>query len=234
MQTRAEPAWIRISWWLCALALFAVLVFHFAALELFNLPTNPISLDLREQLLNYVSPYFFQNWNFFAPHPVDQSEGLLIRARYLDARGGTRLTSWIDVSDPMFRSVAENRLTSMGLIELMLSNAVTDFMNSAHRDSTAQYTSRGHKYYKLPLPASVDPIDSMIMARTGAATLRLLYPKTHFVAIQVAVYQETFPRFTNRFKKDSNVNSINVLPVQWQPYEDVDPFVLPSSIRARH
>ena len=66
-----------VIWWLLFTLFSAALVMHFAVLELFNLPTNPIQLPIRDRIIGYVNPYFFQNWNFFSPHPVDRSEGLI-------------------------------------------------------------------------------------------------------------------------------------------------------------
>jgi Family of unknown function (DUF5819) len=217
-------AWpIRALWWSCLIAISSALVFHFAIIEIWNLPMNPISLDLQAKTRWYARTYFMQNWNFFAPQPIDRSEGLIARARLESHHGLARTTAWLDVSAPLTQAVADDRFTSLGLVELLLSNSVTNFVNTAAKDPDATVTRKGTKFYKQLIPLTVDPIDSMILMRTAAAAIANADPDQRFSEIQVGTYTDVFPRFTERFHDDDGKHTTWIL-LPWQPFPKVAPF----------
>ena len=58
-------------------------------------PTNPAS-DAVDAQLDYLNPFFGQNWRLFAPNPIDEDRNLLVQGAYVDGNGDVRTTPWVD------------------------------------------------------------------------------------------------------------------------------------------
>lgn len=81
-------------------SVFAVVVsalagLHMLAVTLAAVPTNSVSVAFDAQL-DYLTPYFGQNWRLFAPNPIDEDRSLLVQGAYVDGEGKLRATPWID------------------------------------------------------------------------------------------------------------------------------------------
>jgi uncharacterized protein DUF5819 len=68
---------------------------HMLAVTLAAIPTNSVSDAVGSQL-NYLSPFFAQNWRLFAPNPIDKDKSLLVQAAYVDRDGDLHTTPWVD------------------------------------------------------------------------------------------------------------------------------------------
>jgi len=106
----------------------AAVSFHLGMIELANLPNNALSLKFSPIVARYVHPLFVQNWNFFAPTPIDASVTVYARAQTCTGRSCT-VTPWYDISDPLIDSERQNRFSSVAMIQLMLSNAAIEYKN---------------------------------------------------------------------------------------------------------
>lgn len=90
-------------------ALASVLVvLHMLAVTLAAVPTNPASTAVDDQL-DYLRPFFGQNWRLFAPSPIDEDRNLLVQGAYVDDDGDVRTTSWVDWTS-VEQDVIEHRL----------------------------------------------------------------------------------------------------------------------------
>lgn len=202
----------------------AALSAHFVLIELGNLPNNPVSLYASPVVERYVHPLFSQNWNFFAPQPISIDVTVLARAEQCGAGGRCTLTNWVDVSDPLIDKVRADRLTSLEIVQLMLSNAAIEFANKAAQAPYAQIRYRGKSYYKPLVPDRVDFIDSVILSRTSAAAIRLMYPNTQFRRIQFGLASYVFPRFSHRQNPD-RPQEASFMRTEWTAFpNDIAPF----------
>jgi hypothetical protein len=52
-----------------------------------------------ETLMRHISPFFAQNWQLFAPDPISEDTGLLLKARHR-VDGRTVESRWIDITTP--------------------------------------------------------------------------------------------------------------------------------------
>lgn len=52
---------------------------HFGLTAAYNVPLNPLKIQLQQLLQATVGTFFPQNWNLFAPNPVDSDYALLAR-----------------------------------------------------------------------------------------------------------------------------------------------------------
>lgn len=67
---------------------------HMLAVTLAEVPPNPVS-DAFDSQLNYLTPFFGQNWRLFAPNPIDVDRTLLVQGAYVDGDGTLRATPWV-------------------------------------------------------------------------------------------------------------------------------------------
>jgi hypothetical protein len=211
-------------WWAAFVIGSAVLAAHLTLIELGNLPNNPISLHASPVVERYVHPLFSQNWNFFAPSPISVDVTVMARAEQCGAAGRCTLTDWVDVSDPLIEKVRADRLTSLEIVQLMLSNAAIEFQNKAAQASYTQVVVRGKKYFKPLVPHRVDIIDAVIISRTSAAAIRLMHPTTRFHRLQFGLATYVFPRFSHRGAPD-RPQEASFMRTEWTDFpNDISPF----------
>lgn len=211
-------------WWIAFIIGSGVLLAHLTLIELGNLPNNPISLQASPVVERYVHPLFSQNWNFFAPTPISLDVTVMARAEQCGAAGRCTLTDWIDVSDPLIDKVRADRLTSLEIVQLMLSNAAIEFQNKAAQAPYAHFHYKGKAYYNPIVPDRVDFIDSVIISRTSAAAIRLMYPTTRFRRLQFGLATYRFPRFTRRSEPD-RPRDASFMQTEWTPFpNEITPF----------
>ncbi|WP_283134924.1 DUF5819 family protein [Rhizohabitans arisaemae] len=67
---------------------------------LYVAPWNPAYEKSASVVEGYMNPYFGQNWELFAPDPIDYDARVLVRAKVKDASGWERHTGWLDVTGP--------------------------------------------------------------------------------------------------------------------------------------
>ena len=81
---------------------------HMLAVTLAAVPTNAVS-DAFDAQLDYLRPFFGQNWRLFAPNPVDEDKSLLVQGAYVDGDGTLRATPWVNWTR-VEQDVIEHRL----------------------------------------------------------------------------------------------------------------------------
>ncbi|MBN6053149.1 hypothetical protein JYK22_14510, partial [Nonomuraea sp. RK-328] len=135
---------IIVAWFLfCAL----LLAFHFVAVFLYLAPRNPVSAWSAETVNAYIRPYFQQNWELFAPDPIDYNTRVLVRARIRDSSGAERITPWTDISEPgrerIRGSLFPGRLSRLviGGHEIMNDSDVAPTTTSPETEDTAERPS---------------------------------------------------------------------------------------------
>ncbi len=211
-------------WWLAFILGCGVLLVHLTLIELGNLPNNPVSLSASPIVERYVHPLFSQNWNFFAPQPISVDVTVMARAEECPLLGRCSITEWYDISNPLIAKVRQNRLTSLEIVQLMLSNAAVEFQNKAAQATYAQFHYKGKQYFKAIVPDRVDYIDSIILSRSSAAAIRLMHPTAHFRRLQFGLASYVFPRFTHRHDHDQP-KAASFIQTEWSPFpNDIAPF----------
>ncbi|MEV8306867.1 DUF5819 family protein [Streptomyces flavidovirens] len=83
---------------LLAGATICVFVAHFAMTALYLTPDNHTKRATAKQVNDYLLPYFDQNWRLFAPDPMEEDLGIMVRARSDD---GSAPTPFMDITTPM-------------------------------------------------------------------------------------------------------------------------------------
>jgi Family of unknown function (DUF5819) len=216
-----------ILWWVSFTFLTLFFLVHFLLVTLSNLPRSPLTTQTQLIVNRYINPYFSQTWNFFAPEPISNSLNLIARARYYDpTTHSTRETAWTDVSEPLVNEVRRSRISPLAIVQLGLSNVVTEFVNRVGANAKLSKADPDHPGLRIlnsPLPAAADPLDILVMTRTALAMLELNTPDTKFTQVQIAVTQHEFPRFSKRFTAD-NPTQVALYLVDWQDGHYVTPY----------
>ncbi len=106
---------------------------HFTLTFAFVTPTNPLKESLQPVLDATIGTYFPQNWNLFAPSPRSGEMKLLARPLTAEEReaiptAGLPADGWYDVSTPLFRAFAENRLAVYERVSRPTLHTMEDFL----------------------------------------------------------------------------------------------------------
>lgn len=73
-------------------------VAHVVMVFLYVAPPNTISARYRPAVNAWISPYFEQNWQLFAPNPQSDRQHIWARTSYAPADSSRRTSDWIDLS----------------------------------------------------------------------------------------------------------------------------------------
>jgi len=77
----------------------AFLVFHLFAITVYAGPINPVDITTAPVVDRYIGNSLVQTWTLFAPNPLNDERGLLIRAVVRDPVSGELVTTeWTDIS----------------------------------------------------------------------------------------------------------------------------------------
>ena len=99
-QKAGSPVWPRIA----AAGAMCVLALHFGFTFLHVAPANPVSQQFASATGLWMSPFFDQNWELFAPDPVSRDTGLLVRG----TADGKELGGFVDLSTAMLERKLHN------------------------------------------------------------------------------------------------------------------------------
>ncbi len=221
---KSKSALEAVAWWSSFAVLLAVLTFHFTMVQLSNMPMSPLKLQYGDLIEHYVDPLFTQNWQLFAPQPIDEDIALMVRGRFRDPRTGrSQTTQWLNVTESLIDQVRKNRLTPLALVELAEANVVVSFSNDLLMDPRAAVVRDGKRVLILPIPVRAYPRDMTVLTRTGLASLEIEFPGVKFSEVQVGLSRYRFPRFSKRFDPDT-LDYAAITPVQWQPATWVAPY----------
>jgi hypothetical protein len=196
----------------CVLA--AVLMLHFTATFLYVTPRNPVRLRFEHWLHAYMSPFFVQGWQMFAPGPFFEDRRLLVRARVRDGSGHSHVTEFHDVNA---REESKSRLwRSHGFyfpeetITLLAGNdprvAVRDIIRTE----------------RLPAPATVADIrarkQAAEFARALASAAAVRQWGDGVEAVQLRMVARTLPRWDQRDRERPSHESYDLW---WMPRMEV-------------
>lgn len=202
----------RLAWWATFFTCVLIMSCHFLLIWFSSMPLTPLSYNLRTIIRSYVHPYFDQDWRFFAPQPPTSSSWLIARAKYRSG-GELRVTQWVNVSSALDEAVADDRLSPMATIHVLLSNALEDYQNEIVKQPGAVIVIHGKSYPRSPIPSHYLVADHVVMMAAGTVLLRHFYPSTHFDGEQVAILVREVQPFSKRFKPDRN--PYGVIVIDW-------------------
>jgi hypothetical protein len=95
-----------------AVALVLAVVYHLGTVFLSIAPSNPISQRNAATINTHVLPEFEQNWQLFAPNPLQQNIAIQARVETLDSGGARTDSPWIDLTARDIAAIRDNPFPS--------------------------------------------------------------------------------------------------------------------------
>ncbi|NWF29637.1 hypothetical protein HW130_25850 [Streptomyces sp. PKU-EA00015] len=207
-----------------------VLLFHFGMTALHNSPFNPVRERYDEQIHAYMSPYFQQDWHLFAPNPIADDAGWLVRAQKREPDGSVTTTDWVDVTSPHIAKLHRQRFwpsrverlapsvrqqleswRDPQLDKLRLENSPADAGKSADRGDP---TDARELDPPLTPGELIGRDNTLLYIRALASDEATALWGERISAVQVRVVTNEYPRFSER-KVRSNKGKIEYYDLAW-------------------
>ena len=93
---------------LAAAVLGCATAWHLAAVFLSIAPANSLSQQYQARIDAYVYPEFEQNWELFAPNPLQSNIAVEVRVRTLSADGASLQSDWINLTAQDLARIRDN------------------------------------------------------------------------------------------------------------------------------
>ncbi|MFF4694159.1 DUF5819 family protein [Streptomyces chattanoogensis] len=103
---------------------------HLLLVFLFVAPSNAISKEYNGVIKGYVYPEFDQNWQLFAPNPLQSNIAVHARAEVAFPDGSRRTTGWLAMTEQDLREIRHNPVPSHAHQNLL--RQAWDFYNRSH------------------------------------------------------------------------------------------------------
>ena len=184
------PAWLRAI----SIMMLGIAVVHGALLLVVNDASFGVKLWYERHASIYYSRALSQNWQFFAPQPVDHDVYVLARGR---ANDGT-YTPWTNITKSLLTRVQANRLSRFETL-------LTGVSNSAISLENRYLSSRGQ------VPSSKF-LDSLFLQRIASGAVLREFPLKHFETLEVRLRRVDVPEYTTRNPKSHRPESDLLLP----------------------
>ncbi|RIL26950.1 hypothetical protein BUY98_14775, partial [Staphylococcus gallinarum] len=128
------------------LFLTCLLILHFIFVILSVMPLNPITNKMGSFVNTYVNPVFTQNWNLFAPDPIDNNTA--IQVKYTETNN--KKSEWIDVTSSMIKEMHVNYISPYNRISRMPESIVTEMIGIEPNVKylKEEYEKRNNKEHK--------------------------------------------------------------------------------------
>ncbi|WP_245689405.1 DUF5819 family protein [Streptomyces chattanoogensis] len=103
---------------------------HLLLVFLFVAPLNAISKEYNGLIKGYVYPEFDQNWQLFAPNPLQSNIDVHARAEVAFPDGSRRTTGWLSLTEQDLREIRHNPVPSHAHQNLL--RQAWDFYSRTH------------------------------------------------------------------------------------------------------
>lgn len=191
-------------------------------------PINPVSVSLNPAVNAYMLPVFQQNWQLFAPEPINAENGILVRAQLPAQNGSDTITEFHDLTSPMIQAIHSTRLFPPRRTRLITN--VQQLLS--FRDPLA------HRFRETLSPDGDLNEDELILAQLRVLPLTPGEEATHELAIemlrnmatraatskwsddithiQVRLTTNYFPPFSER-NTGERIGELTIIDSEWMP-----------------
>jgi hypothetical protein len=209
-------------------ALVSIVALHFAVTLAYLTPPNPVRLRLSPLIQAYMSPYFDQRWELFAPDPVADARLLQVSCRSLGADGDPRESAWSAMTAPLRELRQRYRLTPADRLDRAQQAAI--HMMFEKQDALVEKLVQREDEHR----SEIEPLlAGALEARRERADLgrRLLTRAASAecdrtgdaptVAVRVRLVVVKTPPFSQR-AGDDHAGRPEYVDLGWAPYEPVE------------
>ncbi|QMU79772.1 hypothetical protein GXW83_32815 [Streptacidiphilus sp. PB12-B1b] len=141
-----------------AAVLLCATAWHLAAVFLSIAPANTLSTRYQHQIDGYVYPEFEQNWQLFAPNPLQENIAVEVRVQTLAPDGSSPQSGWINLTAQDIARVRDNPAPSHADQNLL--RRAWDYYTSWHNQNTGASLGSGG-------PLSVEYLKRIALQRIG-------------------------------------------------------------------
>jgi hypothetical protein len=190
-----------VPWFVTALVV-ALSAFYLVNTFLYLTPPNPVKAQWLRVISGIAHPLFAQNWHLFAPNPIRSNYVLSVRCRRRE-----RVSSWLDVTQPMLALHHRRRVSPMGRLLRVHQNAMRLFLGLSS-DEWRQVLCR-----RDPRSAACRPdaaaleqqrkTGALLLGRTAAGACRSIASEERAQAVQVRLLIHTPPPWSGRHEPAS-------------------------------
>jgi uncharacterized protein DUF5819 len=125
-----------------ALVVVGATALHVGTIFLHVAPSNTVSTQYREEIDDYIYPFFEQNWALFAPNPVAENFRLQAQSRVRNPDGTTTDSAWTDLTGDDLDHIRHNPYPSKA-DQNMIRRAWSSYTDSHDAKDESTTTSRG-------------------------------------------------------------------------------------------
>lgn len=133
-----------------AVALACAIAWHLGTIFMYNAPANAISQRYQGVIDGYMNPEFEQNWQLFAPNPIDVNNTVEVRVQTLTANGNRPPSAWINLTAQDITHIRDNPFPSHADQDLLYGAWVyyISWHNSANDKSLGRNGPLSEEYIK--------------------------------------------------------------------------------------
>lgn len=209
-----------------AILLVVMFIGHFAITALSVGPVNPVALRFEREIGWYTGSMFQQAWTLFAPTPINDERGLLVRARVRGEEGGVFETEWYDITSGPISRIHEqrifpprySRIISNGIQLMGWRHPVVDRL----RERLAIQPIQGGDDLRLDVPLVPGEERFVDVMREILRQIATVHARDRWgenvEEVQVRLLVNLFPPFSLRHEPDS-ANDISVTDFEWLTVE---------------
>jgi hypothetical protein len=152
----------------CVLAAVA----HVVMVFLYVAPPNTISAQFRPAINAWISPYFEQNWQLFAPNPQSARQQIWARGSYVSAGPGQLTSNWIDLSAVDDDAVRHDPFPSHSSQNML--RRAWDAYDQSHGESDQATTQQAGMFQEYLLNIAVQRLGTRSGRAFDAVQLRVI------------------------------------------------------------
>ncbi len=171
------------------------LIVHFALTVVFVSPANPIKMEYGSLAIATIGEFFPQNWNLFAPMPVNSTQLLLVRCLSDDELprgedGKLPIDHWQDVSRAHFAQAHQHRISAYERLVRPLQNALRGYLYGGGpelRDVSEACAKGDQEACKLRDETTKPRREAALgkLHRIGSAFCRERYPRRQLSSVAI-------------------------------------------------
>lgn len=205
VRPRPRPLASRIVLAVAAVVLAGAVAWHLGSVFLSIAPSTPVSRAYQNAVAAHVYPEFEQNWQLFAPNPLQENIGVQARVETLAPDGSRTDSGWIDLTAQDIGHIRGNPAPSHADQNLL--RRAWDFYDASHTTDERPIGDRG--------PLSATYLKRIALQRVGRDWQGLPVVQIQIRASSTPV---TGPSWTGA--PPHATTSFRTLP--WWPVDDTD------------
>jgi len=187
------------------------LIFHFSIVALFVAPDNPISHTHKQEISDYIYPLFSQNWNLFAPNPINSNHTLEFQFHFINEKNDTTHSAWYDVLSSVSSTRKSLYFSPLQRIEKYISSLIEGTLKNSQELQVYSESLLSDSLF-ITSPDSLDIVLDTLLVNTAEHQIVKQYAKIVFTKLPIQYDADTlnsinfsyriidaqFPRFSDR------------------------------------